>query len=154
MKKRKMDQRGFTLIELLITVIIIGILASVVFASIGRVKEKGNNAKRVADMEQIEVALKVYRSVNPDYPDSDDGNMSNLSALLPNYIGKIPEDPLNRNGYAYQYMGGHDSSGDSYIPAECPGSQYVLGYRLEGDSNGNANGCGGDSADGYYIIYK
>jgi len=82
---------GFTLIELLVVIAIIGILASVVLASLNTARRKSRDARRVADIKQIQLALELYfdaavgGSVN--YP-------ATLSALAPTYLPNVPDEPL------------------------------------------------------------
>jgi len=49
--------RGFTLIELLVVVSIIGLLASVIMASLNSARAQGRNSKRIQDVIQIRNAL-------------------------------------------------------------------------------------------------
>ncbi|MDO8564485.1 MAG: type II secretion system protein [bacterium] len=55
-----MKSRGFTLIELLVVIAIIGLLSSVVFASLNSARGKARDARRKADLTQISKALELY----------------------------------------------------------------------------------------------
>lgn len=100
------NKKGFTLIELLVVIAIIGILSSVVLASLNSARQKSRDARRVADVKQLQLALELYYDSNSSvYPTA-------LSALAPNYIAVVPTDP---NGGAYQYSGlGSGASCTSY----------------------------------------
>lgn len=54
--------KGFTLIELLVVIAIIGLLASVVLASLDTVRTKAKAARLISDLQQIERALIVWGS--------------------------------------------------------------------------------------------
>lgn len=65
---RNRDQCGFTLIELLVVISIIGLLASVVFASLNTVRAKARDTRRLADMKELQKALLLYFDTYGDYP--------------------------------------------------------------------------------------
>lgn len=102
-------QRGFTLIELLVVIAIIGILSSVVLASLNSAREKARDARRAADIRQVKLALELYRDTNGNYPpQTGSGETLVLSGiaseLVPAFLPAIPLDPTNGDsptGYGY-----------------------------------------------------
>ncbi len=63
----KKNLRGFTLIELLVVIAIIGILSSVVLASLNTARAKGANAAVKSNLANIRAQMEiVYDGVNPN----------------------------------------------------------------------------------------
>src|SRR3989344_2432781 len=93
---RTSESRGFTLIELLVVIAIIGLLSSVVLASLNGARVKARDARRVADLKQLQVALELYYDSQPlpQYPQS-------LAALGTTYIAAQPTDPATDAAYFY-----------------------------------------------------
>jgi prepilin-type N-terminal cleavage/methylation domain-containing protein len=57
MKKHK---SGFTLIELLVVIAIIGLLSTLSILALNTARARARDAKRVADVKQIQTALEMY----------------------------------------------------------------------------------------------
>jgi len=110
-------KRGFTLIELLVVIAIIGILSSVVLASLNSARAKSRDAKRLSDIKSLQLALELYFDQEKTYPIG-----LGVNYLVPDYIGQEPKDPLGvDNYYKYEVCGGGDS--------------YHLGASLEQESS-------------------
>lgn len=60
-------ERGFTLIELLVVVAIIGILASVVLASLNNARTKGDDAAIKSNLNNARAQAELYYSTNDSY---------------------------------------------------------------------------------------
>ncbi len=127
MNLKHSKKSGFTLIELLVVIAIIGILASVVLASLNSARGKARDAARKSDMKQMQLALETYFQDNGSYPIATGGNWNGyqttgcgISAgrsgaggyipnLAPQYIPELPIDPGGVfggcNGYLYMSDG-------------------------------------------------
>lgn len=155
-----MRERGFTLIELLVVISIIGLLSSVVLASLNTARAKANNTRRIADLQQLRTALELYYSSNGSYPiqaswrgttpqcysTGADGNTA-IPGLVPNYISSMPKDPKPvLPSYCYLYMSnGVDYKVLAYSTVEgaavAPGAPYAR----------YPTGCGGSSQNSYAV---
>ncbi|KKU52195.1 MAG: hypothetical protein A3H69_03100 [Candidatus Sungbacteria bacterium RIFCSPLOWO2_02_FULL_47_9] len=91
---RKESKKGFTLIELLVVIAIIGILASIVLASLNTARRKSRDARRIADIKQIQLALELYFDAAGEYPNV-------IGDLAPTYIPSVPTDPVTSTSYPY-----------------------------------------------------
>jgi len=102
----KRSGRGFTLIELLVVIAIIGILSSIVLASLNSARTKGRDTKRVSDIKQLQLALELYYDANGSYPAA----LTEATLVTPGYISVVPQDSTDDVVYPYEQL----SSGTSY----------------------------------------
>ena len=99
MKMFKNSKKGFTLIELLVVIAIIGILSSVVLASLNSARKKSRDARRVADIGQMKMALELVFDTAKAYPLLFD----TANIVTPGYMPALPVDPLNAGTSVYTY---------------------------------------------------
>ncbi len=117
---KKRTTEGFTLIELLVVIAIIGILSSVVLASLSTARGKARDAKRKQDIVQLRTALESYAGDNNVYPVGGwrgavtyggygTGATGYIPGLVPTHISVLPLDP-GKTGDGYLYL----SDGTNY----------------------------------------
>jgi len=149
------SQRGFTLIELLVVIAIIGLLSSVVLASLNTARLKARDARRLSDLRQIQIAFELYFDDNNQYPPQSGGNNGNIgegagidTALAP-YMPVVPMDPLgdgidDENHPYYYYYDGNQLCDDGI-----PGNIAVIFARnMETQSGNGSDFCTGSSGWG------
>lgn len=124
-------KKGFTLIELLVVISIIGLLSSIVLASVSNVRADARDARRISDLRQLQTALQLYAEDNGGlYPSTgsistvymDPGCTQSVSSphqktpnwipgLTTKYIGVLPRDPKPISGGCYMYS----SNGQKFL---------------------------------------
>lgn len=92
--KKNLFKRGFTLIELLVVIAIIGILASVVLASLNSARDKGADATIKSSINNARAQAELYYDNNSNAYDADntddddglcaDGTISNILTSVTN----------------------------------------------------------------------
>jgi general secretion pathway protein G len=119
---------GFTLIELLVVIAIIGILSSVVLASLNSARTKARDTRRVSDLKQIQVALELYYDANSKYPTA-------LTALVGNTGGaSLAVLPVDPSGIALNTTSGSLGGYKYAINNATTPSVYHLGAIMEQSS--------------------
>lgn len=114
--RRMAEEKGFTLVELLVVISIISLLSSVVFASLNSSRAKARDARRRADVKQVQTALELYYDANSIYPLPSDRNdnigydWEILGDLLAPYLSRIPRDPRGDSWHRIEYVRGPDKN--------------------------------------------
>lgn len=147
-RRQSKSLTGFTLIELLIVIAIIGLLSSVVLASLNSARKKARDARRISDFKQIMLALEMFYDAENSYPQVSGAgnwidvynrlidcleNKNQCGFVASNYtpaISKVPQDPLGTTRTYYYY---HCSSGQRYrLRAVLEQTSPVLNSDLDG----------------------
>lgn len=135
----KKTQKGFTLIELLVVIAIIGILSSVVLASLSTARQKSRDAKRISDIGQIQLALELYFDANQSYPSTTpiastatiEGGVQVL--MNAGFLPKVPLPPAGPVNNKYFYRGILAAGGECLSTVSC--TTYTLASTLERSDN-------------------
>ena len=80
-------QAGFTLIELLVVVTIVGLLAGIAVVQVRYSKRKAQEAALKHNLHAMRSAIDNFYADKQRYP-------NDLNELVPNYLRKIPPDPI------------------------------------------------------------
>lgn len=112
-------KKGFTIVELLVVIAIIALLSSIVFVSVTGTRARSRDARREADIKEIQNAVNLYAVNNRAFPvcGSDvviNGSNDCLSTqlLAAGAMSQVPVDPLGKasgtcgdpTGYVYCYV--------------------------------------------------
>ncbi len=111
----------------MVVIAIIGLLSGIIVASLSTAKQASRDAKRIADMNGIKLALSLYYNDNNKYPPT-------LATLLTGgYLPAVPKDPMNTGNYVYKYV--CLMQGGPFQPCNSGGPRFHLGAVLEQSSN-------------------
>ncbi|MEK7069132.1 MAG: prepilin-type N-terminal cleavage/methylation domain-containing protein [Patescibacteria group bacterium] len=124
---------GFTLVELLVVIAIIGLLASIVMASLSSVQSKARDTKRIEDVNQVRKALTIYSSSFNNYPIATATTTLTATSTVGSALmssGAMPRMPQDPSIYQYNYV------------SNAEGSSYNINFCLETNSIANYDqGC-------------
>jgi|SRR5665213_1054087 len=154
---RKQKEKGFTLIELLVVIAIIGLLASIILASLNTARVKGRDAKRIADLHDIQGALELYYEACGTFPTSSsaltanqaptasalqitDNNGCPAGTTFATFMSGLPADP--NSGYPYLYTAFGPSAANTVCTGYHLGAELELGATVSVHYGANAEGYG------------
>ena len=128
------SRKGFTLIELLVVVAIIGLLATLSIVALNNARARARDARRVADIKQIQTALELYYNDLGSYPSAVTvGNPIASNSIT--YMGVVPKNPTPIDGTCTGW------TEYAYTTANASNT-YNLTYCLGTATGGIASGIG------------
>lgn len=121
------------MIELLVVIAIIGLLSTLAVVALNTARVKARDAKRLADLHQLQTALELYYNDQNGYPPAaqpitlgkgsaaclDSAGFGNAGCSNNPYLSIVPSDPLQSGSYIYSVVG----------------SSYSVSASLEGTVN-------------------
>lgn len=119
--------KGFTLVELVVVIAVIAILSTLIIVSLDNAKMTGRDTRRLTDIKQIQLALKLYYNDTGMYPTTITAGAS-IANHGSNYLLRVPSNPLPRTDN------------------DCPNEDYTY-TQLEGGQRYSLTFCLGDKTD-------
>jgi len=124
----KNNKAGFTLIELLVVIAIIGLLSTLSVLALNSARARARDAKRVADVRQIQTALEMYYNDAGTYPTGSVASGTAITYGSSTYMRAVPSAPLIADGacgisqdYTYEFRSVGGVTGGSYTLKYCLG---------------------------------
>ncbi|MEI7451711.1 MAG: FISUMP domain-containing protein [Candidatus Falkowbacteria bacterium] len=144
-------KKAFTLIELLVVIAIIGLLATIAIVALNNARSKARDARRVADVKQIQTALDLYYNDAGHYPLNNifaSGTIFTTSTVTgtTTYMQIVPHAPTPTDGSCNVAANTYSYAVDS------EGKAYNIGYCLGGPAGSMAAGYKCATPDGVFNI--
>jgi len=168
------NNRAFTIIELIVVIAIIVILAGIVVVGVNKFLKNARDSRRIADLQNIQKAIEMYRADKGYYPDQNDygekspnyqgpwgggpdysyfdQNSNGINFLDPlvqeGYLPASVIDPINDVYHTYWYWKFEDWGG-------CTGNWISIAtFGMETGKGANMDNDCLASWDGYNYVYK
>ncbi len=128
------------MIELLVVIAIIGLLASVVLLALNSARAKSRDAKRLADIRQLDTALELYYNDQGGYPITANFTQAGMAS----YLSQLPTAPTPPDGTCtaaqntYTYTGAATTY--TGTTGTTVGGTYTLTFCLGAQTGGFAAG--------------
>ncbi|MEI7451751.1 MAG: FISUMP domain-containing protein [Candidatus Falkowbacteria bacterium] len=144
-------KKAFTLIELLVVIAIIGLLATIAIVALNNARSKARDARRVADVKQIQTALDLYYNDAGHYPLNNifaSGTIFTTSTVTgtTTYMQIVPHAPTPTDGSCNVAANTYSYAVDS------EGKAYNIGYCLGGPAGSMAAGYKCATPDGVFNL--
>lgn len=158
-----MRQKGFTLIEIIIAVVIIGILVTAASLNFERVRAKGRDTKRKADISNLAIALDSYYSFEKKYP-GERYMEYHVDATANPPAWQAPFGPSSNPNVEQNALASYlnplpieqgPNFGDSYIGDNPCNNQITRNYNyVTEDCAAGGGGCPAELVGGYILIAR
>ncbi len=140
----KSKKSAFTLIELLVVIAIIGILSTLAVVALQSARKNARDAKRVADVRQIQTALELYYNDVGQYPEEVTSTISYGSNV---YMATYPSPPAPPDGEC-------SDEGNNYVyaPQGLDRSSYTIDFCTGGPISSLLAGNNQATPEGIFYI--
>ncbi len=126
----KSFSKGFTLIELLVVIAIIGILSSVVLASLNSARQKGADAAIKSDLSGARAQAEIYR----DGTAGQDYGTHALANCFATATGNVFADTTVKNAIQHALDQSGGTAGNAICVADATAKAYAVSVKLRSDS--------------------
>jgi uncharacterized protein (TIGR02145 family)/prepilin-type N-terminal cleavage/methylation domain-containing protein len=135
-RKSTSNKKAFTLIELLVVIAIIGILATLAVVALQQARKNARDAKRIADVKQMQTALELFFNDQQRYPTEAEIETGSISFEDTVYMEIIPSAPTPADGENC------NSTNNQYVYTEIgtDNRSYNISFCLGGQTGGLPEG--------------